>query len=41
MPKENKGPTEGRRSRKDAIGRLFIPVGTAALQPQQARYCLR
>lgn len=31
---------EGRR-RKDAIGRLFILDGTTALQPQQARYCLR
>ena len=40
MPKENKGQTEG-RSRNDATGRLFVPDGTAALQPKQAPYCLR
>lgn len=41
MSKENKEQTEGRRSRKDATGRLFVPDVTAALQPKQAPYCLR
>ena len=37
MPKENKGQTEGRRSRKDGTGPLLIPDGAAALRLSRLR----